>query len=255
MDCLTFRHTVLANPNELSSLIARHAEVCQSCARYLRSLVSTDQQVNRLLAVEVPAGFSNRLKSVIKEEPEIAQPPKLKNGTNFSAGSPLANANRRKLGRYAIAASVLAVVTSVGFVQGKAYLNDKVAASFRTAASNYISSQPELLERTILVQDDRVDRLVSAFGGELVGDLDGVVFAEPCLLVPVSAAHLIIGTDDGPVTVMYAPEAQVRNEQYYEMNDYQILHYPASTGSIALFGESKQALEKTRSTLLASINW
>jgi len=255
MDCLTFRNAALADPKLLPPQLAEHAKECNGCARYLESLLSSDQQVNQLLAVEPPKGLSDRLKNAIEVTPEKDFQPNLETDDKTLVEGALKNPRRRMFTRYAIAASVLVGVTSVGFVQGNYYLDSKTSESFRKAASTYINSQPQLLEQTSIIKNDQLGRLITAFGGKLVENIDDVVFAEPCLLVPVSAAHLIIGTDNGPVTVMYAPEARVREKQYFEMNHFQVLHYPASRGSVAIFGENKQALDDTMSTLLTAVNW
>ena len=210
MDCLTFRNTVLADPRHLPARLAEHTKVCGACADYLQSLLETDELMGQLLSVEPPQGLSTRLKNIIEIDEEGGPETNPHNLTNSEVESASSIASKRQVfSRYAMTASFVVALTWVGIVQGNKYLDNKVAASFRTNASNYITSQSELLEQTSLIQNDRIGRLVSAFGGKLIEELRGVVFAEPCLLEPVAAAHLIIGTDNGPVTVMYAPKAKV----------------------------------------------
>ena len=82
------------------------------------------------------------------------------------------------------------------------------------------------------------------FGARLVADLDGVTFANGCVMENgVKGAHLVVDTPQGKVTVLVIPHRTVDGTRTLCFADYQGRMSPYGKGTLAVVGGDSRALE------------
>lgn len=107
MECIDFRRRALTDPADPGSEALEHAHACAGCARFLYSLRQLETRCQRALAVDAPAGLTDRILLRHSVQQSKIRAPVLP-GRSFAAASA------------AIAAAVLAVWLPVerGNVEG-----------------------------------------------------------------------------------------------------------------------------------------
>jgi len=152
----------------------------------------------------------------------------------------------------ALAASLLVFVSAAGLVWKQSRTWDSVESyvadhyshdgSDMTAnATDYLSDQD--ISKILAKLDARADQ-------ELAGRIKLIKF---CPTPDGRGAHMVVSTDQGPVTVFYMPKTQVTDGEMVEFDQMHALLVSLEHGSAAIIGEQSQNLENLVSTLRVSL--
>ena len=152
----------------------------------------------------------------------------------------------------ALAASLLVFVGAAGLVWKQSRTWDSVESyvadhyshdgSDMTAnATDYLSDQD--ISKILAKLDARADQ-------ELAGRIKLIKF---CPTPDGRGAHMVVSTDQGPVTVFYMPKTQVTDGEMVEFDQMHALLVSLEHGSAAIIGEQSQNLENLVSTLRVSL--
>jgi len=152
----------------------------------------------------------------------------------------------------ALAASLLVFVSAAGLVWKQSRTWDSVESyvadhyshdgSDMTAnATDYLSDQD--ISKILAKLDARADQ-------ELAGRIKLIKF---CPTPDGRGAHMVVSTDQGPVTIFYMPKTQVTDGEMAEFDQMHALLVSLEHGSAAIIGEQSQNLENLVSTLRISL--
>ncbi len=237
MNCLEFRRARMTEPDSLTIEANTHLNECADCQRFFSDMEQFDNSLQSAVEIPVPGDLANRIK--LRQAFQQTDPPQQK-------FRPL---------RYAMAASLFVIIAAGGAFGHKIYNDAANATKFQVAALDYIDNQLPLLKLQDNVSRAKVTRLVSSFGGKVTGDVSNVKLAELCAVGNRPAAHLIVPGDHGPVSLIYTTDATVWRESKIKDDVYQGVHVPTASGSMAVFGEQDEALDRIIAELGKSISW
>jgi hypothetical protein len=200
-----------------------HVAGCEECARYLQQMQDMDRLIARALAVPVDASIASG------EVPQRAAP----------------RSHRTKLfGGWQIAASLIASVTIAASIW---------VASTRDSFAEQIVTHTHHEAFSIVRTDEQVNAqtlsdVLARSGLSLRPDALRVSYASSCPFRGHEIPHLVVQTEQGPVTVLVlADEAPTKTMQRFDEGGYEGVIVPAPRGVLAVLGRGvpvEQAVEE-----------
>jgi hypothetical protein len=231
MNCLEFRHLILADPYSKDSEAHAHLASCDQCTAFHQEVLDLDGNIEKALMVEVPEGLANRV--LLKQS--------------------LKPANDSNWRRYGIAASFFAALI--------------LGASFLTTSNSNLEAAPMLAHAAHQPHEFYGDEHIPIAGDELEAmmkrlnlsaSIGNVVYAAICPIDGERAAHLVIKDGEDQYTVMLLPEHSP--SKMYTVDDElwrgYISPHPAGALAVLAGANDKHAIERVRemtSKLQASI--
>lgn len=226
MDCLEFRRRVGAEPASEDAGAAAHEAGCAACARYRGELRAIDSLIGRALAID-PALIRRRERAVAAG----ATPP----------------ARRRFL---AIAASVTA-----GLAVGIVLLVSAPRASIAREVALHVTHEPAALVPTTPLPPAALAAALDPDGTRLRPGIGDVTFAARCLFEGRVVPHLVVRTQQGPVTVLMLRHRDVDEAMRVERDGLGIVVLPAPRGSLAVVGNGVTDLDAVARKVFESVDW
>jgi hypothetical protein len=227
MDCLQFRRAAGADPQHLDDAARDHAEACPACAAHLGELRSLDARILAALEVPVP-------------------------GEAAAAGdrsTVVVGLDRRRW--LALAASIVAGVL-VGTLLWVGGPQDSLARDL----VEHLGHEPEALVVTQRPADAAaLDEVLERGGIRLRPEIGTVSYANTCLFRGRRVPHLVVQTDDGPVTVMVLRHERPAGPQSFDEQGIAGRIVPAGPGSIAVLGSTEADIGQVMDDVLAAVVW
>lgn len=188
-----------------------------------------EEKLNRALHIQPPADLLDQIKGISQ------QPVRKRNWV------PLA-----------LAASLLVFVGAAGLVWKQSNTWDSVESyvadhyshdGSKTAAkaTDYLSDQE--ISKILAKLDARADQ-------ELAGRIKLIKF---CPTPDGRGAHMVVSTDQGPVTIFYMPKTRVTDGEMVEFDQMHALLVSLEHGSAAIIGEQSQNVENLVNILRNSL--
>jgi len=203
MNCEEFRTIVGAEPNTTRPDVLAHAQQCVECARYREEMQAMDRLIYRALAVDVQPAPPIELP---KSNPRI----------------------------WRIAASVLITALTVAFTS--IWLLTP-RDTFAAEVIAHINEEPDsLLMTSESVSDESIESILSRARVRLKPGVALVSYATPCTFRGHLSPHLVVQTEQGPITVLVLPEEPQRPRQYIDEEGFQGVVLPAPRGVIVVVG-------------------
>lgn len=121
--------------------------------------------------------------------------------------------------------------------------------------SHYLHDGPDVLARADQgMEAGEVDALFAALGAEAGPEFTaGVRYAKFCPTPDGRGAHMVLGTSEGPVTVIYMPNIEVDGPVLLEFDDVQAQVVALSRGSAAIIGAGEGAMRELKTRLETGI--
>ena len=227
MDCLQFRRAAGADPQHLDDAARDHAEACPACAQQLRQLRLLDARILAALEVPVPRAAAAA------------------GGTSIA----VVGLDRRRW--LALAASIVAGVL-VGTLLWVGGPQDSLARGL----VEHLGHEPEALVVTDRPMDAaRLDEVLERGGIRLRPEIGTVSYANTCLFRGRRVPHLVVQTDDGPVTVMVLRHERPARPVAFDEQGQSGRIVPVGPGSIAVIGEAGVDLEQVTSAVTGAVEW
>lgn len=228
MDCLEFRRSAGADPQRLSAAAAAHADSCVPCAEHLRQLRALDTRILAALRVTVPVVATS--------------------GGAAIAVAQRAHSRRRWL---ALAASVIG-----GVLVGSLLWVSSPRASLADDLVAHMGHEPGVMVQTEATADQAQLAGVLERGGiRLRPGADRVSYANTCTFRGHRVPHLVVQTDDGPVTVMVLRHERVPRPVRFDEQGYAGTILPAGPGSVAVIGPTGADLAKLAERVASAVEW
>jgi hypothetical protein len=198
MHCHHARLHIGGEPQSLPAEVREHLTTCTACSRFLDETLAMDGRLRGALALPLD---------------------------RFAAGRrPPAMATRR----FALAASVvLAMLIGGGFW----LLRPQPALAGDLI--EHVAHEPESWRQQRLISPLELAALLSDLGVHFDTRLP-VTYASPCIIRGRAVPHLVVKTDQGPVTVMLLAHEKVPARQEFAEGPYRGILMPARQGSVAV---------------------
>jgi hypothetical protein len=82
-----------------------------------------------------------------------------------------------------------------------------------------------------------------------------ITYAQTCVVNGREVPHLVVQGERGPVTILLMPEEMVSGPESVTGESVQGVIIPVGSGSIAIFGEREEALDRIERKVLDSVTW
>jgi hypothetical protein len=233
MNCEEYRETIAADPSFDGG--AGHLSECSGCQAYRKEMLELDQTISRALALNVP-------ELSVPDLPEI------------EADNVVALPKRRMSPPVWMAMAATVVLAAfIGFRMadvGTEYdsLGEELLAHIdHEPYALRVSDEP--------VSDARLDRVVPATLARLDHSAGLITYAQTCVVNGREVPHLVVQGERGPVTILLMPEEMVSGPESVTGESVQGVIIPVGSGSIAIFGEREEALDRIERKVLDSVTW
>jgi hypothetical protein len=231
MNCQEVQAALGADPKTRDATVAAHLDACAACATYREQMQDLDRLIERALAVPVDM---------------------------MSVSTPAAIADARRMPRFThwrMAASLVAsvaIAATVFIASTRESLAEQVVAHTVHEASMLEGGH----ERA---QEERVERILAKSGlalrSQVTANALDVSRVASCPFRGHEVPHLVVQTDEGPVTVLVlSNEKRIRKARRFEEGGFEGVIVPAPRGVLAVLGQGAP-LDQTIKKVLASIEY
>ncbi len=161
-------------------------------------------------------------------------------------------AKRRNWIPLALAASLLITVGAVTLVWKQSHQWESVEAY---VADHYSHDGSKLVaQATDIVAQEDIDKIMAKLGATAGEQLSGrIKFIKFCPTPEGRGAHMVVSTDQGPMTIIFMPETQVTDGEMLEFDQMHAMLVNLEHGSAAIIGEQGQAVENLQAMVRESL--
>jgi len=244
MICEEYRKAIAADPSFDGG--AGHLSECSSCQAYRSEMLVLEQMISRALTLDVPELNVPELPGIIAEgSPESS--------TSMS-DNVVALLKRPIL--QPVLLGLAATVVLAAFV-GFRMIGSGV--EYATLADELLAhidhEQSSLVVTDASVSDARLESVVTADIARLDHSAGLITYAQSCVINGHSVPHLVIQGERGPVTILLMPDEMVSAPQTITGESVKGVILPVGDGSIAIFGEREESLDRITKKVLDSVAW
>jgi hypothetical protein len=268
MTCDQARELIGANPDDASPELLAHLSTCAGCQAYREQMLALNAKIRRALELD--------WSKMQRAAPPSAPPTASVTPTAASGGSPAAtpttDAGRRTatdrsnvtvLGRrpaapsaskgsrprlFAVAASLAAAL-----ITALTLWLSRPADTLAAEVVKHVEGEPGSWHKTQPVAAYELDAVLRKSGVKLGPEMPSVVYASSCFFRGRYVPHLVVMTQEGPVTVMILENEKVPKAQQFNEDGYSGLLVPAPTGSVAVLSRTPMSLERSASSVVRAL--
>ena len=196
-------------------------------------------------AAKEAEAFEEKLRAAV----DVPVPPDLLADIRSISRQPV---KRRKWVPLAMAASLLLAVGAAGVVWQQNHHWDSVEDY---VADHYSHDGLKVLANASgAVSGQDISRIMSRLGASAGGSLsERIKFIKFCPTPNGRGAHMVVSTDQGPMTIIFMPKTDVPDGEMINFDEQHALLVSLDSGSAAIIGKRTQALEDLESMLRNSL--
>ena len=178
-----------------------------------------EEKLKSALHVQAPAGLLDDIKGITKQP------------TRRQSWMPMA-----------LAASFLIAIGAVGLAWKQSRQWDSVEDYL---ADHYSHDGPALVARaTNIIGEQEINSIMTRLGASAGPQLaSNISFIKFCPTPDGRGVHMVVNTDQGPMTVIFMPSTDVINGGMVEFDQMHALMVSLEHGSAAIIGDQSQAVE------------
>ena len=193
-----------------------------------------EEKLQSALHIQPPADLLEGIKSISREIESI-QP-----------------AKQRSWMPLALAASLLIAVGAVGMVWKQSRQWDSVEAYL---ADHYSHDGDTLVaQATDIVSEQDVVKIMASLNASADQQLAGrIKFIKFCPTPEGRGAHMVVSTDQGPMTIIFMPKTQVTDGELVRFEQMHAFLVNLEHGSAAIIGKQSQAVESMEAVIRESL--
>ncbi len=193
-----------------------------------------EEKLQSALHIQPPADLLESIKA-ISQEIESIQP-----------------AKQRRWMPLAMAASLLIAVGAVGMVWKQSRQWDNVEAYL---ADHYSMDGDALVaQATDIVSEQDIVRIMASLNASADQQLSGrIKFIKFCPTPEGRGAHMVVSTDQGPMTIIFMPKTQVTDGEMVKFDQMHAFLVSLEHGSAAIIGKQSQAVESMEAVIRESL--
>ena len=155
---------------------------------------------------------------------------------------------------WALAASLLLVVAA-----GAALWALRSESSLAAAVVEHMADEPASWNQSVALGQTNIDKVLNAAGLHIDAVQTPIVYANSCRLRGHVVPHLVVSTDQGPMTVLLMRDEKISRPEDFSESGYRGVLWPApdGRGGIALLSRAagSSELRARAKSLNAHINW
>lgn len=235
MNCSDARFALAAEPGNGDLALLAHLESCASCAAYAADMHELDRRLR--FAMDVPV-------------PDIELP----SGPYAVAADAKQRSGSGVAGRFARQLALAASIAGVAVLAGLLWAAFP-RASLASAVVAHMAHEPGAWETISPLPDADLRRVMSRSGIRLTGGLADVTYARSCWFRGHFVPHLVVHTDDGPVTVLVLTSERVEMPVEFAEGGYRGTIVPAAHGSLAVLARNGGDAESVAARVLSAIRY
>jgi hypothetical protein len=220
MNCDEFRTLVGAEPNSAKPEVLAHIQQCEECARYRQEMQAMDGLIYRALAVNVPAPAA----AVETKQPRIW----------------------RMAASLLITASLVAAMSLWLLTPRESYAAEAIA--------HVRHEQGSLIRTSAAVDAASLQAVLDESQLRLKSGSTHVSYAMSCTFRGHTIPHLVVQTEQGPVTVLVLTEAPRQQREAIDEEGFQGVILPAPRGVIIVLGQDVP-VDSVASTVLDALEY
>jgi hypothetical protein len=152
---------------------------------------------------------------------------------------------------YAMAASVSIILCSaIGAVWLLSYSPETLAHD----VAQHMRHEPDAMTPSeARVATQLLDEVLKAKGLQLTQPLRNVSYLETCLIRGHFVPHLVVQTDQGPVTVLLLTEETVNEKRNFDEQEYHGVLMPGARGALAVIASDTALVESVAAQVNAAV--
>jgi hypothetical protein len=244
MNCEQYREAIAADPSFDGG--AGHLSECSACQTYRSEMMALEKVINRALALEVP-------ELDVPDLPEIVAEGSSELSTSMSD-------NVVALPKRPILPPVLlglaATVVLAAFVGFRMFGGGVEYETLADELLAHMDHEPAAFRVTdVAISDARLDSVVPASIARLDHSAGVITYAQSCKINGREVPHLVIQGERGPITILLMPDETVSEPQTITGDSVNGVILPVGEGSIAIFGERDESLDRIEKKVLDSVTW
>jgi hypothetical protein len=248
MNCQEFEQRAWAEPHCDEPEFVRHMNECPDCGPAAAELRAFDGEIGATLRVDCPEGLAARIRARHAlqhgDAPESGLFTRLR---DWLFGHP------GWVGAYAAAATVLLMV---GVLRGGLSGGEPQLMPLEQLVAEHTLEEQFAMKVDMPVPRGDIEAMFGQFGARLVADLDGVTFANGCVMENgVKGAHLVVDTPQGKVTVLVIPHRSIESARTLRFADYEGRLAPYGKGTLAVVGNDGSVLEPVEQRFRKAVHW
>ena len=193
-----------------------------------------EEKLQSALHIQPPADLLEGIKGISREIDSI-QP-----------------AKQRRWMPLALAASLLIAVGAVSMVWKQSQQWDNVEAYL---ADHYsIDGDALVAQATDIVSEQDIARIMASLNASADQQLSGrIKFIKFCPTPEGRGAHMVVSTDQGPMTIIFMPKTQVTDGEMVKFDQMHAFLVNLEHGSAAIIGKQSQAVESMEALVRESL--
>jgi len=193
-----------------------------------------EEKLQSALHIQPPADLLESIKGISREIESI-QP-----------------AKQRRWMPLAMAASLLIAVGAVGMVWKQSRQWDNVEAYL---ADHYsIDGDALVAQATDIVSEQDIARIMASLNASADQQLSGrIKFIKFCPTPEGRGAHMVVSTDQGPMTIIFMPKTRVTDGEMVKFDQMHAFLINLEHGSAAIIGKQSQAVESMEAVIRESL--
>lgn len=229
ISCLEFRREVLADPQLLPAPLALHMGECQECQHYYQGVLTQEKLFKQTLEVSVPESLAAEIR--LKQR-FYGQPSTLRR--LFKRSWPVA-----------LAASLLLALFMGVLPSSDERLAQEVLAHLEEDAGAWKVHDDASAQLTAVLQRVNVNLKPTAAFQEL----GQISFAGNCVIDGYLAAHLVVQSAQGPITLLLMPKLTTDKEVQLTQGGWHAALEPFESGTLAVIGQPGADLSRYQQQL------
>lgn len=209
------RLAVGADPGHLSSEVEAHLTTCAECRRFRDETLALDGRLRAALELPLP---------------------------EFRRRAPPAR-------RFALAASVIVALV----VAGGAWLF-RPPSALAGEVVEHVLHEPGSWDAPEKVARVSIEDVLKTAGVEFDSQVP-VVYAASCTFRGRRTAHLVVKTDNGPMTVMLLPHIPVKQRESFTESGIEGVLLPSGAGSVAVLSRGGAVDTAAAEAMVSGVRW
>ena len=159
------------------------------------------------------------------------------------------HSNHRLIRNYAMAATIF-----LTFIIMSATWYMKQPGPIERFVIEALMMEPEIYMSEEALPKEEVDKLFALLNVKIEGDLGQIHFMKTCPTPGGTGARIVLMTDNGPVTLLYMPNADLNKRIDFELEKYKGSIIAMESAAVAIIGDDKQQLSYVEAIVHNSIS-
>lgn len=234
MDDLEFRRRIYSNPNDLDNEVTDYIADNESQKRFVNDVQSLDLKLKKALEVDVPDSLADRL--ILRQTLESHKQQTRKSRIHLSLAA-------------SVAFAVGLTINMVSFSNAEQGIGEHALAHVYHELK-YTDVADSSIQLTA------VNAKLASFGGNFASDIGKVVYSNFCSFNGQKSLHMVVQSDQGPITVFIMPtSSQFDYESEFSDDRFKGETMEFGNRQVIIVGDKEKSLSDMKLAIEHNLNW